>query len=100
MIGVTGLVRRTPRGELTVNASEVNILAKALLPLPEKYHGLSDVETRYRQRYLDLIMNPESRDTLRKRSLSWACACGGRQRRWAVSGTLLCSTLLLLLSGR
>lgn len=69
MIGVTGLVRRTPAGELTVNASAVTILAKALLPLPEKYHGLSDVETRYRQRYLDLIMNPESRDTLRKRSL-------------------------------
>lgn len=69
LIGVVGLVRRTPAGELTVNASEVTILAKALLPLPEKYHGLSDVETRYRQRYLDLIMNAESRDTLRKRSL-------------------------------
>ena len=69
MIGVKGLVRRTPAGELTVNASEVTVLAKALLPLPEKYHGLSDIETRYRQRYLDLIMNPESRDTLRKRSL-------------------------------
>jgi lysyl-tRNA synthetase class 2 len=69
MIGVTGLVRRTPRGELTVNAREVEILAKALLPLPEKYHGLSDVETRYRQRYLDLIMNPESRETLRRRSI-------------------------------
>ena len=69
IIGVTGLVRRTPRGELPVTASEVSILATALLPLPEKYHGLSDVETRYRQRYLDLIMNPESRDTLRKRSL-------------------------------
>src|SRR5277367_4016404 len=68
MIGVTGLVRRTPRGELTVNAAEVVVLSKALLPLPEKYHGLSDLETRYRQRYLDLIMNPESRDTLRKRS--------------------------------
>src|SRR5208282_2435485 len=66
--GVTGLVRRTPRGELTVNAAEVTVLAKALLPLPEKYHGLSDLETRYRQRYLDLIMNPESRETLRKRS--------------------------------
>jgi lysyl-tRNA synthetase, class II len=69
MIGVTGQVRRTPRGELTIDATKVVVLAKALLPLPEKYHGLSDLETRYRQRYLDLIMNPESRDTLRKRSL-------------------------------
>ncbi len=69
MIGVTGIVRRTPRGEITINASHVDVLAKALLPLPEKYHGLTDLETRYRQRYLDLIMNPESRDTLRKRSL-------------------------------
>ena len=67
-IGVTGYVRRTPRGELTINAQEVTFLGKALLPLPEKYHGLSDVETRYRQRYLDLIMSEDSRDTLRKRS--------------------------------
>ncbi len=69
IIGVTGKVRRTPRGELTVNAVTVDVLAKALLPLPEKYHGLADIETRYRQRYLDLIMNPESRATLRKRSI-------------------------------
>jgi lysyl-tRNA synthetase class 2 len=68
LIGVEGLMRRTPRGELTVNASAVTVLAKALRPLPEKYHGLSDVELRYRQRYLDLIMNPQSRDTLRRRS--------------------------------
>jgi|HubBroStandDraft_1064217.scaffolds.fasta_scaffold00040_6 lysyl-tRNA synthetase class 2 len=68
IIGVSGLVRRTPRGELTINAGQVEILTKALLPLPEKYHGLQDLETRYRQRYLDLIMNPESRATLRKRS--------------------------------
>ena len=67
-IGVKGYVRRTPRGELTINVQELTFLGKALLPLPEKYHGLSDVETRYRQRYLDLIMTPESRDTLRKRS--------------------------------
>lgn len=67
-IGVTGYVRRTPRGELTINAQEVTFLGKALLPLPEKYHGLSDIETRYRQRYLDLIMSEDSRDTLRKRS--------------------------------
>src|SRR5271170_752940 len=68
LIGVEGLVRRTPRGELTVNAIEVAVLAKALRPLPEKYHGLADVELRYRQRYLDLIMNPQSRDTLLRRS--------------------------------
>ncbi len=67
-IGVRGYVRRTPRGELTINAQEITFLGKSLLPLPEKYHGLSDVEMRYRQRYLDLIMSEESRDTLRKRS--------------------------------
>jgi lysyl-tRNA synthetase class 2 len=68
LIGVEGLVRRTPRGELTVNATAVTVLAKALRPLPEKYHGLADVELRYRQRYLDLIMNSQSRDTLLRRS--------------------------------
>jgi lysyl-tRNA synthetase, class II len=68
LIGVEGLIRRTPRGELTVNALAITVLAKALRPLPEKYHGLADVELRYRQRYLDLIMNPETRDTLRRRS--------------------------------
>lgn len=68
IIGVTGLVRRTPRGELTINAQHIEVLCKSLLPLPEKYHGLSDVEIRYRQRYLDLIVNPESRKTLRLRS--------------------------------
>ena len=68
LIGVDGLVRRTPRGELTINASGVTVLAKALRPLPEKYHGLADVELRYRQRYLDLIMNPQNRDTLLRRS--------------------------------
>jgi lysyl-tRNA synthetase class 2 len=68
LIGVEGLVRRTPRGELTVNATGVTVLAKALRPLPEKYHGLADVELRYRQRYLDLIMNPQSRGALLRRS--------------------------------
>jgi lysyl-tRNA synthetase, class II len=68
VIGVEGSVRRTPRGELTVNATALTLLAKALLPLPEKYHGLADIELRYRQRYLDLIMNPQSRETLRRRS--------------------------------
>jgi lysyl-tRNA synthetase class 2 len=68
LIGVEGSVRRTPRGELTINASGVTVLAKALRPLPEKYHGLADIELRYRQRYLDLIMNPQSRETLLRRS--------------------------------
>jgi lysyl-tRNA synthetase class 2 len=68
LIGVEGLIRRTPRGELTVNAKAVVVLAKSLRPLPEKYHGLADVELRYRQRYLDLIMNPQSRDALLRRS--------------------------------
>ncbi len=67
-IGVSGYVRRTPRGELTINAQEITFLGKALLPLPEKYHGIADIELKYRQRYLDLIMSTESRDTLRKRS--------------------------------
>src|SRR5579875_2754911 len=68
LIGVEGIVRRTPRGELTVNSTKVTVLAKALLPLPEKFHGLADIELRYRQRYLDLIMSEESRATLRARS--------------------------------
>ncbi|HXA69172.1 MAG TPA: OB-fold nucleic acid binding domain-containing protein, partial [Stellaceae bacterium] len=68
LIGVEGLIRRTPRGELTVNAEKVTLLAKALRPLPEKYHGLADIETRYRQRYVDLIVTEQSRGTLRKRS--------------------------------
>jgi lysyl-tRNA synthetase class 2 len=68
VIGVEGKVRRTPRGELTVNATTLTMLAKSLRPLPEKYHGLADIEMRYRQRYVDLIVNPDSRETLRRRS--------------------------------
>lgn len=67
-VGATGTIRRTPRGELSLRAKEVHLLSKTLLPLPEKYHGLTDVETRYRQRYLDLIMNQDTRVTLRQRS--------------------------------
>lgn len=67
-IGVKGMIRRTKRGELTVNITSLELLSKSLLPLPEKYHGLTDIETRYRQRYIDLIVNEESRDRLRKRS--------------------------------
>lgn len=69
VIGFYGSIRRTPRGELSIKATKYRLLAKALLSLPEKFHGLTDVETRYRQRYVDLIVNEESRDTLRKRSL-------------------------------
>ena len=69
IIGVHGNVRRTPRGELSIKVKDLKILSKSLLPLPEKWHGLTDVETRYRQRYLDMIMNEEVRDTFLKRSL-------------------------------
>ncbi|MCE9507345.1 MAG: lysine--tRNA ligase [Alphaproteobacteria bacterium] len=68
IIGVTGIVRRTPRGELTVNTTKVEMLSKSIRPLPEKYHGIHDVELKYRKRYLDLIMNDESRETFRRRS--------------------------------
>lgn len=67
--GFYGSIRRTPRGELSIKVKSYKLLSKALLSLPEKFHGLTDVETRYRQRYVDLIVNEESRDTLRKRSL-------------------------------
>lgn len=69
IIGVHGSIRRTPRGELSIKTKNYKLLAKALLSLPEKFHGLTDVETRYRQRYVDLIVNEESRKTLRTRSL-------------------------------
>jgi len=68
IVGVSGTPFRTKTGELSLRADEVRILTKALQPLPEKWHGLTDVETRYRQRYLDLIVNPEVRDVFRKRS--------------------------------
>lgn len=68
MIGVTGTVRRTKRGELSVNTQEIKMLAKALLPLPEKFHGLTDIDTKYRHREVDMIMNPETIQTLIKRS--------------------------------
>ena len=66
-VGAAGTVLRTRRGELSVAPSEVTLLSKSLRPLPEKFHGLSDTETRYRQRYVDLIVNPEVRDTFLKR---------------------------------
>lgn len=66
-IGVTGVVMRTRRGQLSVAPSEVRLLTKSLRPLPEKFHGLSDKETRYRQRYVDLVVNPEVRETFKAR---------------------------------
>lgn len=68
IIGASGTIRRTPRGELSLKVKDFKILSKALLPLPEKWHGLTDVETRYRQRYLDMIMNEDVRKTFVKRS--------------------------------
>jgi len=68
IIGATGTPFRTKTGELSLNVSEVRLLTKSFLPLPEKFHGLTDVETRYRQRYVDLIVNPEVREVFIKRS--------------------------------
>lgn len=68
IVGATGSLFKTQTGELTVMADEVRLLTKSLRPLPEKFHGLSDQETRYRRRYVDLIMNEESRSVFRKRS--------------------------------
>lgn len=68
IIGFSGMVFRTRRGEISVHIYGIELLAKSLLPLPEKFHGLKDTETRYRQRYLDLIVNPEVKDTFVKRS--------------------------------
>ncbi len=68
LIGVQGILRRTDRGELSVKVSEWTMLTKALQPLPDKWHGLADVEKRYRQRYLDLIVTPQSRETFRRRA--------------------------------
>lgn len=67
--GFTGTIRRTPRGELSIKAADLKLLTKSLQPLPEKFHGLQDTETRYRKRYLDMIMNEDVRDTFKKRSL-------------------------------
>src|SRR3954465_14972427 len=68
LVGVEGHVFKTMKGELTVHASKIHLLAKALRPLPEKFHGLSDHEMRYRQRYVDLIVNPEVKDLFLKRT--------------------------------
>ena len=68
ILGVKGIVFRTQTGEISVHATEVTLLCKSLKVLPEKYHGLVDTDLRYRQRYVDMIVNPEVRDTFRKRS--------------------------------
>ncbi len=69
IVGVTGSLMRTRTGELSVQASDLRLLTKSLRPLPEKWHGLTDQETRYRQRYVDLIVNPEVRETFVRRTL-------------------------------
>ncbi len=69
IVGVRGKVFRTKMGEISVHADEITLLSKSLLPLPEKWHGLKDKEERYRKRYLDLIANPEVKDTFVKRSM-------------------------------
>ena len=68
VLGVRGVVFKTKSGEISIHAQEVTLLTKCLHPLPEKFHGLKDTDTRYRQRYLDMIVNPEVRDTFVKRS--------------------------------
>ncbi|MGK7910404.1 MAG: lysine--tRNA ligase [Synechococcus sp.] len=67
-LGVRGTIKRTDKGELSVAVDEYEILSKSLLPLPDKYHGLKDVEKRYRQRYVDLMVNPEVRQTFQQRA--------------------------------
>ncbi|XP_028099907.1 lysine--tRNA ligase, chloroplastic/mitochondrial-like [Camellia sinensis] len=68
ILGASGSIKRTEKGELSVNLNSFSILSKSLLPLPDKYHGLTDVDKRYRQRYVDMIANPEVADIFRKRA--------------------------------
>ena len=68
ILGIEGTVFRTQKGEISVHTAHIRLLSKSLLPLPEKFHGLRDTDTRYRQRYVDLIVNPEVRETFIKRS--------------------------------
>ena len=67
IVGISGYIRRTPRGELSIAAEKFDIISKSLQPLPEKFHGLTDVDARYRQRYVDFIMNDDSREVFKKR---------------------------------
>ena len=68
IIGITGFVFKTKTGEISIHAKELTLLSKSLRPLPEKFHGLKDTDLRYRQRYVDLIVNPEVKDTFEKRT--------------------------------
>ena len=68
IVGITGFVFKTKTGEISIHAKELTLLAKSLRPLPEKFHGLKDTDLRYRQRYTDLIVNPEVKDTFEKRT--------------------------------
>ena len=68
IIGITGFVFKTRTGEISIHAKQVTLLAKSLRPLPEKFHGLKDTDLRYRQRYVDLIMNPEVKETFKRRT--------------------------------
>ena len=68
IVGVEGSLMKTNKGELTVRATSINLLNKTLQPLPEKFHGLTDQETKYRQRYLDLLSNQEARELFKVRS--------------------------------
>ena len=67
LVGITGFIRRTPRGELSVAAEKFDIISKSLQPLPEKFHGLTDTEARYRQRYVDFIINDDAKEIFKKR---------------------------------
>ncbi len=77
LIGIQGTLRRTDRGELSVKVKQWQMLSKSLQPLPDKWHGLADVEKRYRQRYLDLIVSPHTRETFRRRAVAVSAI-----RRW------------------
>ncbi len=77
LVGIKGYIRRTPRGELSVAAEKFDIISKSLQPLPEKFHGLTDVEARYRQRYVDFIVNDDSKEIFKKR-----CQITSAIRRW------------------
>ncbi len=67
IVGITGFIRRTPRGELSIAAKKFDIISKSLQPLPEKFHGLTDVDARYRQRYVDFIVNDDAKEIYKKR---------------------------------
>ena len=69
IIGITGFVFKTKTGEISIHAKEVTLLSKSLRPLPEKFHGLKDTDLRYRQRSVDLIMNPEVKETFKKKTV-------------------------------